>query len=116
MSEVRPKKTQKAKKTPAPSRVRVSAKKASAAKEKKTSGEITLPKNMPLRTKEKAAVYRVELAELWDPAMIRIAMVAGFCFVVFGASLSLLDTFKGVPLTAQLSSSTEYSTTSSPLG
>jgi len=58
---------------------------------------VVLPRNMSIRSREKALVLSYE----WNKAMHRIAYVSGMCFAVVGSTLALLSVFGTAQFTGQ---------------
>jgi len=87
---------------------KVEPKKNTAKTRKDTQNIVQVPKNVPLRSIEKAEVLRSELSLYWQKSMYRVAIVSGFCFLLLGSVLSgadVLDTTSTVNNSAQVVSS-----------
>lgn len=84
-----------AKKAPTRSKTKQSQPQRQSNKRLKTEipETVTVPTNAPLRSIEKAEVFRSELSLYWQKSMIRVAVVSGFCFLLLGATLSSVSVF-----------------------
>jgi len=63
--------------------------KSTAPKQTREESEVTIPKNMSIRAREKSLVLQHE----WTKAMYKIAYTSGLCFAVVGGTLALLSVF-----------------------
>jgi|AntRauTorckE6833_2_1112554.scaffolds.fasta_scaffold03094_3 hypothetical protein len=66
---------------------------SSKSTEKETHKTVTVPSNVPLRSIEKAEMFRSELSLYWQKSIGRIAIISGFCFLLLGATLSSVSVF-----------------------